>query len=57
MPTIARHGICADPPAYPHTRVNVELPRALARAIELKAFMEAVPYPRYQRRRPDTPKA
>ena len=53
----ARHGICADPQAYPHTRVNVELPRALARAIELKAFMEAVPYPRYQRSRPDTPKA
>jgi REP element-mobilizing transposase RayT len=32
---------------YPHTRVNVELERAIARALELRAFLEGVPYKRY----------
>jgi hypothetical protein len=36
---------------YPHTRVNVELERAVKRALELKAFMEGVPYKRYERNR------
>ena len=52
-----RHRVCGDWRSYPHTRVNVELPRALARAIELNAFMQAVPYPRYRRSRSTTPKA
>jgi len=42
-----RHGICFDPAKYPHTRVNVELERAIARAHELHAFLEGVPYKRY----------
>ena len=33
---------------YPHTRVAVELQRALRRALDLNAFMTDVPYPRYQ---------
>ena len=31
----------------PHTRVNVDLKRAVKRALELNAFMEGIPYPRY----------
>lgn len=46
-----RHGICADPKDYPHTRVNVEIERAVKRAHELKAFLEKVPYKRYDRRK------
>ena len=45
-----RHGIGADPQAYPHTRVNVELEHAIRRAHELEAFLEGVPYKRYQGR-------
>jgi hypothetical protein len=45
-----RHGICADPRNYPHTRVNVELERAIARANELRAFLNDVPYKRYGQR-------
>jgi hypothetical protein len=44
-----RHKICKDWREYPHTHVNVELDRALKRALELKAFMTGVPYQRYQR--------
>jgi len=33
---------------YPHTRVGVELERALKRAKALKAFLEGVPYKRYE---------
>lgn len=36
---------------YPHTRVNVELDVGVERALELRAFMSDVPYPRYQRKR------
>jgi hypothetical protein len=43
-----RHGICADWRDYPHTRVNIELERGLRRALELKAFLYDVPYPRYR---------
>ncbi len=46
-----RHGICDDYRAYPHTRVYLDRDRAIARALELKAFMPQVPYPRYQRNR------
>jgi hypothetical protein len=42
-----RHKICLDPMDYPHTRVNVDLERAIKRARELKAFMKGVPYKRY----------
>jgi hypothetical protein len=34
---------------YPDTRVNVEVDRAIRRAVELKAFLEDVPYARYER--------
>lgn len=44
----SRHGICGDPKDYPHTRVNVEIQRAVKRALELRAFLEDVPYKRYQ---------
>jgi hypothetical protein len=46
-----RAGICRDYHDYPHTRVNVELERAVARAKELRAFMEGIPYARYERKR------
>ena len=46
-----RAGICRDYRDYPHTRVNVELERAVARAKELKAFMEGIQYARYERKR------
>ena len=46
-----RHHICADPKDYPHTRVNVELERAVKRALELRVFLEDVPYQRYDKRR------
>jgi hypothetical protein len=36
---------------YPHTRVDVEMDRMIRRAVELKAFLEDVPYARYERRR------
>ena len=35
---------------YPHTRVNVEVDRAIPRAVELNAFLEDVPYARYERK-------
>jgi hypothetical protein len=44
-----RHHLCTDPAHYPHTRVSVDLERAVQRALELGAFMEGVPYKRYQR--------
>jgi hypothetical protein len=43
-----RHGILGDYLLYPHTRVNVPLEIAIPRALELKAFMEDVPYKRYE---------
>jgi len=46
-----RHGICADWRGYGHTRVWVNLERAVARSLELRAFMDGVPYPRYERRK------
>jgi len=46
-----RHGVCADWREYPHTHVNVEPERGVRRALELRAFLEGVPYKRYQKRR------
>jgi hypothetical protein len=48
-----RHRLVKDWKDYPDTRVNVELERAVARARELNAFLDGVPYKRYlERRRP-----
>jgi|SRR6185437_10771269 len=46
-----RHGICSNPADYKHTRVNVDIDRAVRRALELKAFMEGIPYKRYEGRK------
>jgi REP element-mobilizing transposase RayT len=46
-----RHGIVRDWRMYLHTRVNVELESAIRRSHELKAFLEGVPYKRYQKPR------
>jgi hypothetical protein len=45
----SRHRICQRPEDYPHTRVGVELERAVKRALERKAFLLGVPYKRYER--------
>jgi len=44
-----RHGICAEPHDYPHTRVYLDCERSIRRALELNAFMLDVPYHRYDR--------
>lgn len=44
-----RHGLCADYTKYPHTHVHIDVERGIRRAVELKAFLEEVPYKRYQR--------
>jgi len=44
-----RHEILAEWRDYPHTHVNVELEIAIKRALEIGAFMEGVPYKRYER--------
>ncbi|MDZ4658636.1 MAG: hypothetical protein SH868_13755 [Bythopirellula sp.] len=44
-----RHGIVEDWHQYPHTHVSIELERGLKRALELKAFMQGMPYKRYQK--------
>ncbi len=46
-----RHGIVDDWRRYPHTKVAIELERGLRRALELGAFLEHVPYKRYQKQR------
>jgi hypothetical protein len=46
-----RHGICSDPGDYPHTHVNIDAERGVKRALELRAFLEGVPYARYERKR------
>jgi hypothetical protein len=33
---------------YPHTRVDIEVERAVRRAVKLDAFLEDVPYRRYE---------
>ena len=44
-----RHGIVREWRDYRHTHVNVELELAIRRSRELKAFLEGVPYKRYQK--------
>lgn len=46
-----RHGIVRDWREYRHTRLNVELERAIRRSHELRAFLKGVPYKRYQKPR------
>jgi REP element-mobilizing transposase RayT len=46
-----RHRIAKDWCDYPHTRVDIDLERGVKRALELKAFLEGIPYARYQRHR------
>jgi hypothetical protein len=46
-----RHRLVEDWTLYPHTRVGVELERAVRRSHQLGAFLEGVPYRRYQRPR------
>ncbi len=46
-----RHSVVTEWPEYPHTRVDVELEAAIKRSHELNAFLEGVPYKRYQGRR------
>ena len=46
-----RHRLRGDWREYPHTHVGVELERGVKRALELKAFLEGVPYKRYRKRR------
>ena len=41
-----RHGVVRGWREYPHTRVGVELERAITRALQLGAFLEGVPYRR-----------
>lgn len=45
-----RHGVTTDWRDYAHTRVNVELEVAIKRALELNAFLDGVPYKRYEGR-------
>lgn len=51
MTQSVRHGICSDWKDYPHTRVTVDLERGVKRSLELKAFLEGVPYKRYAKGR------
>ena len=46
-----RHGVCRDWREYPHTRVYIELERGLRRSLQLHAFLEGVPYKRYEQPR------
>jgi hypothetical protein len=43
-----RHGIMYDYLNYPHTRVYIPIDPAIKRALELEAFLENVPYRRYE---------
>jgi REP element-mobilizing transposase RayT len=44
-----RHRIMSDYRLYPDTHVEIELEVGVRRALELSAFLEGVPYKRYQR--------
>ncbi|MBB6428865.1 hypothetical protein [Algisphaera agarilytica] len=48
-----RHGVCDDWRTYDHTRVGLDIDRAVKRALELGAFMEGVRYKRYEGRHAD----
>ena len=43
-----RHGVCSDPKDYVHTRAYIDVETAVERALKLSAFLEGVPYKRYQ---------
>ncbi|MCD4727362.1 MAG: hypothetical protein K8R46_06865 [Pirellulales bacterium] len=45
-----RHGLCRDWREYPHTLVAIDLEVGVRRALQLRAFMDGVPYKRYQNR-------
>jgi hypothetical protein len=45
-----RAGIVRDFRDYPHTHVYLDIDRAVRRAVELNAFLDEVPYARYERR-------
>jgi hypothetical protein len=47
-----RHGIVTDWREYSHTRAPIDLERGVKRALELKAFLQGVPYKRYEKRKP-----
>ena len=47
-----RHGIVRDYRQYSHTRMSIEMNRGVQRAVELNAFLEDLPYARYDRRNP-----
>jgi REP element-mobilizing transposase RayT len=44
-----RHGIAKDYRLYPHTKIKIECERGIKRAVQLKAFLDEVPYARYNR--------
>jgi hypothetical protein len=46
-----RHGICRDWRDYPHTHMRIDVEIGVRRSLELHAFLEGVPYKRYQGRR------
>ena len=46
-----RHRICGDWRKYPETHVNIDVDVGVRRALDLHAFLEGVPYKRYQRRK------
>jgi REP element-mobilizing transposase RayT len=45
-----RHGVVRRWQEYAHTRATIELDRGVKRALELGAFLEGVPYKRYEGR-------
>jgi hypothetical protein len=46
-----RAGIVRDWRDYPDTFIDLDIDRAIARAVELNAFLEDVPYARYERKK------
>jgi REP element-mobilizing transposase RayT len=48
MAQSVRHAIVRNWRDYPHTRINVDLDAGVMRAHELGAFLERVPYKRYE---------
>jgi hypothetical protein len=46
-----RARLARDHRDYPHTRINLDVERAVAHAVEMNAFLEKVPYARYDRHR------
>ena len=44
-----RHGVCADPMKYPHTRVFLDVESAVSFAVDHHALLEKVPYARYEK--------